>query len=98
MEKAFVLLSDNFLNGGSFKNWKIGYESLLDTTVIKIEDDLERENVVNVKLSTKDFVDGEIVYKYFEGWWKVKKVDDKWLLWEPEIKEIKNPSFLWFYM
>ena len=98
MEKAFALLSDNFLNGGSFKNWKIGYESLLDTTVIKIEDDLEQENVVNVKLSTKDFIDGEIVYKYFEGWWEVKEVDGKWLLWEPEIKEIKNPGFLWFYM
>ena len=97
LEKAFELLSDNFKKGYSFDQWKKGYEPLLDTTVIKIEDDKEEENRVNVKLSTKNMDNDEIVYKYFEGYWDVKDVSGKWLLWDPEIKEIENPRFLWFH-
>ncbi|MBI2611752.1 trypsin-like peptidase domain-containing protein [Candidatus Gottesmanbacteria bacterium] len=97
LEKAFELLSDNFKKGYSFDNWKKGYEPLLDTTVIKIDDDKENENRVNIKLSTKDMVSDEIVYKYFEGYWDVKSADGKWLLWDPEIKEVIKPDFFWFY-
>lgn len=97
MQEAYNLLSDNFLKGGDFEHWKIGYESLLDTTVIIIENDPKRENVVSVKLSTKDLIDDEIVYKYFEGWWEVKKVDGNLKLWQPKIKEVENPSWLWFW-
>ncbi len=97
MEEAYELLSDNFLEGGSFENWKIGYESLLDTTVIKIEDDPEQENFVNVKLSTKDLIDDEIVYKYFEGRWEIREIDGNLKLWQPKIKEVAEPDWEWFY-
>lgn len=97
LDKAFELLSDNFKNGHSFDYWRKGYKPLLDTTVIKIEEDIQKENRINVKLSTKDMVDGEIVYKYFEGYWDVKEVTNRWLLWDPEIKEVKDPDFMWFY-
>ena len=97
LEKAFDLLSDNFKEGHGFDYWKQGYESLLDTTVIKIEEDKDKKDRVKIKLSTKDMVDDEIVYKYFEGFWDVKNIDGKWRLWDPEIKEVENPDFLWFY-
>jgi len=97
LEKAFEILSDNFKQGHGFDYWKQGYETLLDTTVIKIEEDKDKKDRVKVKLSTKDMVDDEIVYKYFEGYWDVKNINGKWRLWDPEIKEIENPSFLWFY-
>jgi len=97
LEKAFDLLSDNFKKGYNFDYWKSGYEPLLDTTVIKIEDDNDKKDRVTIKLSTKDLVDDEIVYKYFEGFWDVKNFDGKWLLWDPEIKEVKDPDFLWLY-
>jgi S1-C subfamily serine protease len=97
LESAFALLSDNFLKGGSFAQWKKGYQPLLDTTVIKIETDETKENVVNIKLSTKNLVDDEIQYKYFEGWWEVKKVDGNLKLWQPKIREIDEPDDLWFY-
>ncbi|QQG43369.1 MAG: trypsin-like peptidase domain-containing protein [Candidatus Daviesbacteria bacterium] len=97
LEKAFELLSDNFKEGHGFDYWKGGYESLLDTTVIKIEEDKKVKDRVTIKLSTKDMVDDEIVYKYFEGYWDVKNIDGKWRLWDPEIKEVENPSYLWFY-
>jgi len=97
LEKAFEILSDNFKKGHGFDYWKQGYQSLLDTTVIKIEEDKDKKDRVKIKLSTKDMVDDEIVYKYFEGYWDVKNIDGKWRLWDPEIKEIENPDFLWFY-
>ena len=97
LEKAFELLSDNFKEGHGFDYWKQGYQSLLDTTVIKIEEDKDKKDRVKIKLSTKDMVDDEIVYKYFEGYWDVKNIDGKWRLWDPEIKEVENPDFLWFY-
>jgi len=97
LEKAFVLLSDNFKRGYSFNNWKKGYEPLLDTTVIKIEEDNNTKNRINIKLSTKDLANDEIVYKYFEGYWDVKEEKGRWLLWEAKIKEVEKPGFLWFY-
>ena len=97
MDKAFELLSDNFKNGHGFDYWKQGYESLLDTTVVKIADDPQIVNRINVKLTTTDMVDGEIVYKYFEGYWDVKDGGNKWLLWDAKIKEVVNPDYTWFY-
>lgn len=47
---------------------KAWYESLLDTTVIIIEEDKDKKDRVKIKLSIKDMVDDEIVYKYFEGY------------------------------
>jgi len=97
LDKAFEILSDNFKEGHGFDYWKQGYESLLDTTVIKIEEDKDKKDRVKIKLSTKDMVDDEIVYKYFEGYWDVHNINGKWRLWDPEIKEVENPDFLWFY-
>lgn len=97
LEKAFELLSDNFKQGHGFDYWKQGYESLLDTTVIKIEEDKTKENRINIKLSTKNMIDGEIVYKYFEGYWDVRNINGKWRLWDPEIKEVTDPDYSWFY-
>lgn len=96
LENAFALLSDNFLKGGTFEQWSWGYRPLLDTTIVFIKADKEVTNRVNVKLSTKDLVDNEIVYKYFEGYWDVRKVDGKWLLWKPRIREVFDPDKDWF--
>jgi len=97
LDKAFEILSDNFKKGHDFDYWKQGYESLLDTTVIKIEEDKSKEDRITIKLSTKDMVDDEIVYKYFEGYWDVKNIDGKWRLWEPKIKEVVDPDYMWFW-
>ncbi len=97
MDKAFELLSDNFIKGYSFEEWKAGYDPNLDTSVIFIWDDPDIENRVRVKITTKDFVDGEIVYKYFEGYWDVKKSGDGYLLWDPEIEEVQDIDESWFY-
>ncbi|MEI8349887.1 MAG: trypsin-like peptidase domain-containing protein [Candidatus Omnitrophota bacterium] len=96
MEKAFELLSDNFVMGYSFEHWVRGYRPLLDNTLILIKPDKEIANRINIKLSTKDLIDDEIVCKYFEGYWDVRQVSGKWLLWEPSIREVKEPGEDWF--
>lgn len=97
MREAYGLLSDNFLNGHQFEYWKEGYDPNMDTSVVLIKLDPEKENFINVKLSTKDLLEDEIVTKFFEGHWEVKSIDGKWLLWDPEIKEVKDPDYFWFY-
>ena len=97
LDKAYELLTDNFLEGGSFEQWKKGYAPNLDTTVIKIEVDPKKENIVNVKLATKDLLGDQFIRKYFEGTWEVKEIDRNLKLWWPQIKEIKEPDFTWFY-
>ncbi len=96
LEKAFELLSDNFVRGYSFEQWAWGYRPLLDTTIVMINPDKKIVNRIKVKLSTKDLVDDEIVYKYFEGYWDVRQINGKWLLWDPEIREVNDPEPNWF--
>ena len=96
LEKAFELLSKNFVKWHTFEYWASGYRPLLDTTIVMIKPDKEIENRINVKLATKDLVDDEIIYKYFEGYWDVRQIDGKWLLWKPKIREIKDPEEDWF--
>ena len=96
LEKAFELLSDNFVKGYSFEQWAYGYRPLLDTSIVLIKPDKKITDRINVKLSTKDLVDDEIVYKYFEGYWDVRKINGKWLLWKPRIREVKELDSDWF--
>ncbi|MFH0936892.1 MAG: trypsin-like peptidase domain-containing protein [Candidatus Daviesbacteria bacterium] len=97
MQEAFELLSDNFKKGYDFDYWEKGYKALLDNTAIKIEEDTNIKDRINVKLATKELIGNEIVYKYFEGYWDAKQVDNKWMLWEANIKEVEQPDYLWFY-
>jgi hypothetical protein len=96
LEKAFELLSDNFVRGYSFEHWALGYRPLLDTSIVIIKRDKEIADRIHIKLSTKDLVDDEIIYKYFEGYWDVRQINGKWLLWKPRIREVKDPGEDWF--
>jgi len=96
LEKAFELLSDNFVRGYSFEQWSLGYRPLLDTTIVIIKSDPKIVDRIHIKLSTKDLVDDEIVYKYFEGYWDVRQIEGKRLLWNPRIREVEDPERDWF--
>jgi hypothetical protein len=96
MEKAFALLSDNFVQGYSFEHWVRGYKPLLDNSLIIIKRDKQVPDRINIKLATKDLIDDEVVSKFFEGYWDVRKVDGRWLLWKPKIREVEDPDDEWF--
>ena len=36
------------------------------------------------------------MYKYFEGYWDVRQINGRWLLWNPRIREVKDPEQVWF--
>ena len=69
---------------------------MLDTSIIIIKSDKKIPNRILIKLSTKDLIEDEIVYKFFEGYWDVRKINENWLLWVPKIREIKDPGKEWF--
>ena len=96
LEKGFELLSDHFVRGYSFEQWAFGYKPNLDTSIVWIKSDKKIANRINIKLATKDLIDDEIVYKFFEGYWDVRQVNGKWLLWNPRIREVKEPGEYWF--
>ncbi len=95
LEKAFELLSQNFVKGYSFDQWAQGYKPNLDTSLVVIRPDKKIPNRINIKLSTKDMVEDEIVYKFFEGYWDVRQIGGRWLLWNPRIREVKEPDRVW---
>jgi S1-C subfamily serine protease len=80
LDKAFELLSDNFVRGYTFEHWARGYQPLLDTTIVDIAPDLEIPDRVRVKLMTKDFIDESIQTRFFEGYWDMRQIDGQWLL------------------
>ena len=49
---------------------------------------------MNIKLSSQDWVDGGMDWKYFEGYWIV---GEKMKLSESSIKEVTDPSFEWLF-
>ena len=97
LDKAFTLLGEKFAGDMTFENWKKGYAPNMDTSLLKIENDPVKENTVIIKLITRDLVGDEIIDKYFEGSWEVKEVEGHLKLWWPDIKEVKDPDWLWFY-
>lgn len=100
------LISASLGKDRSFLEIIDGTESAKEDIEIKDEGTL-----VNVRLTTKDLIDDEIVTKYFRGTILVKKSTDSdknseklrrrplfennWLLWEADIKEVKSYIELW---
>lgn len=97
LEEAYALLSDNFLKGATFENWKRGYQPLIDTQLMEIRNPDGASNTIFFKLVTKELIGEEIVAKYFDGIWEVREVDGSLKLWDPKIREVTNPSWDWFF-
>lgn len=96
MQKAYDLVSKNMMKEASFADWKKGYNKNLSTSVVSAKLVPNEKNIVKVKLTTKDFVNNEIIYSYFEGTWEVREENGKLMLYEANIAEI-DPDWLWFY-
>lgn len=95
LKKAYELLSDERKTTiESFEKWQEGYANTLHVNLISVEENKKNEDMVVIKIESQDWVDGEMVYKYFEGTWEVT---ENLKLNESDIKEIENPDWLWFY-
>lgn len=50
-----------------------------------------------VKFGTKNWVDGEADWHYYEGTWKTVKDDGVYKMLKSKILEVENPGWDWFY-
>ncbi len=86
-QEAYNLLSPRFIGSVSYQDWRDGFSFSLDTTIIDIAEDKKYPGRVLVELGSTDLIEGEFVYRTFEGAWVVKKENGHNKLWESNIKE-----------
>jgi hypothetical protein len=76
-----------------YEQWIKGYENTLHVDLISSKVDEEDENKIHIKIISRDWVDNELIHRYFEGERIVKDLK----LESSNIKEIQEPGWDWFY-
>ncbi|MFC1649567.1 serine protease [Patescibacteria group bacterium] len=98
MEKAFELISSERKETiESFEKWIQGYENTLQVDLIMVEVNEDDENRIKVKIRSQDWVDGDLVLKYFGGTWDIIEEDGVYKMHRSNIKEVFDPSWDWYY-
>jgi len=97
LKKAYDLVSPEKLESESYEEWVQGYVNTLHSNLILSRVDEENKNKVLVKIISSDWIEGELVDRFFEGWWEVREEDDSLKLWKSNIKEIKEPDWGWLW-
>lgn len=96
LKEAYNLVSESKLNGESFIEWQEGYSNTLQVDLLSMKPE-DEEDTFFVKLSSSDWVDGELIRRYFEGTWQVKEIDGKLKLHKSAIEEVEGPGWEWFW-
>jgi S1-C subfamily serine protease len=97
LEKSYNLLAKSYLDGRSFEKWSQGYENVVGIDLIRIEEEDEKSNTIYVKFVSTDLEGSSKIRRYFEGTWKTEKIDGEWKLIKPNIKQVEDPEWRWFY-
>lgn len=97
MEDGFKLLSKDYLKKTNYQEWTNRFTDILDVTIYKSEKYQNTEDTASVKLSTKNWVDGEAEIHYYEGVWETVKEDGVYKMNKSKILEVDNPESSWFY-
>lgn len=103
LKSAYDLVSAEKMDGRSFEDWSAGYSQTLHSSLISTTVDEEEENKVNIKLESQDWVDGELVTKYYGGYWVVRNVlseaegNEDLKLHQSQINTVQDPGWDWFY-
>ena len=102
LESAYALVSEEKLNGDTFEEWQEGYSQTLHSNLVLTKVDEEDENNVHIKLESQDWVAGELVLKYYEGYWVAQSVPSGFegsnlKLNESQINTVEEPDWYWFY-
>jgi len=97
MQDSFNLLSNEYLKNTNFEEWASRFTDVLDVQVIKSERYENINDTAFVKFSTKNWVDGEVLMRYYEGTWQTVKEDSIYKILKGDIIEVQNPTWNWFY-
>jgi len=96
-DKAYALLSTERTKDVPFDVWIRGYKETLDVSLVSVADITNKPGHIYVKIRSLDLVGEDIVDKYFEGEWEVIDEKNSLRLRESNMKEIKDPSWIWFW-
>jgi len=97
MEDGFNLLSKKYLEKTNFEEWTNRFTDILDVDVIRAERFERTKDTAFVKFSTKNWVDGEAEFHYYEGTWQTVLEDGVYKMLKSKIKEVEKPDWYWFY-
>lgn len=97
MKEGFELLSREYLQKTNFEEWTSRFKDILDVEIVKSEKVEDSKDTVNVKFGTKNWVEQEAEFHYYEGTWKTVFEDGKYKMLKSNIKEIEDPDWDWFY-
>ena len=97
MEDGFKLLSQKYLEKTNFEEWTSRFKDILDVNIFLYRRHGTTKDTAFVKFGTKNWVDGEVEFHYYEGTWKTVKEDGAYKMLKSMILEVENPSWDWFY-
>ncbi len=97
MEDGFKLLSREYLQKTNFEEWTNRFTDIIDVNVIKVELVEKSKDTVLIKFATKNWVNQEAEYHYYEGTWQTILEDGVFKMLKSKIKEVEDPKWDWFY-
>ena len=97
MEDGFKLLSQKYLEKTNFDEWTSRFKDILDLNIFLFRRHETTKDTAFVKFGTKNWVDGEVEFHYYEGTWKTVKEEGVYKMLKSMILEVDNPSWDWFY-
>ena len=103
LKSAYDLVSAEKLDGRSYEDWTGGYSQTLHSNLITSKVDEKDKNKVHIKLESLDWVDGELVTKYYRCYWVVRNVlseaegNEDLKLHQSQINTVHDPGWDWFY-
>ena len=96
MDKGFNLLSTNYLERTDYDEWTNRFTDILDVEIYSIKADPYNPDRVFIKFETKNWVDPEVEYHYYQGYWRTVFEDGIYKMHSSNIKEV-DPEWDWFY-
>ena len=97
LQEGFNLLSQAYLQKTNFEEWTNRFRDVLDVRIYGTRMEDERTNIVFLKFSTSNWVDGEREEHYYEGTWQTVPEDGVYKMLKSNIKEIESPEWSWFF-
>ncbi|MBI2008572.1 trypsin-like peptidase domain-containing protein [Candidatus Amesbacteria bacterium] len=96
MEDGFKLLSQKYLEKTNFEEWTSRFKDILDVNIFLSRRHENTKDTAFVKFGTKNWVDGEVEFHYYEGTWKTVKEDGVYKMLKSQILEVQNPAWDWY--
>lgn len=97
MEDGYKLLSSEYLQKTNFEEWTSRFADVLDVEVVSVRNEEQSKDTAFVKFSTKNWVEGGVETKYYEGTWQTVLEGGIYKMNKSKISEVANPGWEWFY-